>query len=79
MKAAKIIELDDGTYAIKPCDVDPEDVQQATPVASLDEAVAMLPDMLAQSAGMPEDDKEPGMAQDAFEAGFAKARGTAMY
>lgn len=77
MKAAKLIQLDDGTYAVKPCDVDDDDVQEATPVKTLDEALQMLPEMLQQEYAEDEQAEDAPMmdGEEAFKSGFNQARG----
>lgn len=80
MKAAKLIETDEGTYAVKPCDVDEDDIQEATPVRTLEEAMKLLPSMLEQSyTEAMEEPKPMTEGEEAFAAGFKEARGTPMY
>jgi hypothetical protein len=57
MKAAKLIETDDGLYMVKPCDVDEMDLEGATPAESIEDALAMLPSMLDEGS----EDESPMM------------------
>lgn len=77
MKAAKLIETDDGLYMVKPCDVDEMDLQDAVPAESIEEAMMMLPQMLDEPASYEEEEAPAPMmeGEDEFVSGFKQGRG----
>lgn len=80
--AVKIIRADDGSLSVRPCEVEDEDMQGATPVASPDEIIPMLPDLFkqAESYSMEASEAENEEAENqAMNQGFKSVRGGGMY
>lgn len=85
MQSVKIMVGDDGQMMAKPCDCTAEDMEGATPVASMEELMQALPGMLKESEAMAGEGGEYGEGEkpapmmegeEEFLAGFKEAGGT---